>query len=155
MKIYRVNEAAEHFEVSEKTIRRWIKSGLMIGRKIDRRLLIFESDNTHLFKGTEKQTKTIPRTIPGPSAVPNTPFLFNITAGNPPELLITVEPDGTVIIHKEGSAPEAARIFYKSVEIEGKTLLKHLEYWKQRALKAEKEIEEGGKKTNEIPRIIN
>jgi len=82
------------------------------------------------------------------------PFLFTIEGGNPRELILTVEEDGTVIIHKEGSEPEAAKVFYQYVEIEGKTLLEHLNQWKERALKAEEALKKiAGQYTD--PSIIN
>ena len=38
------------------------------------------------------------------------------------ERLVTIESDGTVIVHKEGSDKEAARVFYEYLQTEGKTL---------------------------------
>ena len=41
---------------------------------------------------------------------------------NPEERLVSIAVDGTVTYYKEGAAPEAARIFYESLQIEGRTL---------------------------------
>ena len=38
------------------------------------------------------------------------------------EQIVTIEADGTVVIHKEGGDKEAAKLFYEALEIEGKTL---------------------------------
>jgi len=46
------------------------------------------------------------------------------------EMVVGIKPDGTVVIAKEGAAPEAARIFYMALEIEGLNLygkIGHLE----------------------------
>ena len=41
--------------------------------------------------------------------------------------LVTIAHDGTVTIHEEGAEEEAARVFYRSLEFEGKTLYKRIE----------------------------
>jgi hypothetical protein len=52
------------------------------------------------------------------------------------EPLITLKPDGTVVIHKEGADKEAAKVFYETLQIYGKSLHQEIE-----RLRAEKEIE--------------
>ena len=39
------------------------------------------------------------------------------------EELVRIEPDGTVVISKEGADKEAARIFYESLQIQGKNVI--------------------------------
>jgi len=47
---------------------------------------------------------------------------FLLEVSNVNEKLVTIERDGTVIIHKEGNDKKAAKLFYESLMIEGKTL---------------------------------
>ena len=44
LSILTVPQTAEHLQVSEKTIRRWIKSGDLIAHRLGRQLRISESD---------------------------------------------------------------------------------------------------------------
>lgn len=45
-----------------------------------------------------------------------------LICGGTHEPLVTIKPDGTVVIHKEGADRDAAVGFYRCLEIEGKTL---------------------------------
>lgn len=54
----------------------------------------------------------------------NPSYLLEISDGTEP--LVTIKPDGTVVIHKEGSAPQAAKLFYEALQIEGKTLFERI-----------------------------
>ena len=52
-------------------------------------------------------------------------FIIDISNGD--EQLVSIKPDGTVIIHKEGADKEAAKKFYESLEFEGKSLFARIE----------------------------
>lgn len=50
-------------------------------------------------------------------------YLVKIRTEKNGDPIVTIKMDGTVIIHKEGSDKEAAKIFYDSLQVEGRTLL--------------------------------
>ena len=41
--------------------------------------------------------------------------------------LVTIKPDGTVIVHEYGSEPEAAKIFWDAIQLYGKTFLQQIQ----------------------------
>lgn len=47
-------------------------------------------------------------------------------AGEANEPLVTIGPDGTVTIHKLGSAPEAARVFWDAIHVHGVSLFNRI-----------------------------
>jgi len=59
----------------------------------------------------------------------NPSYLLEISDGTEP--LVTIKPNGTVVIHKEGSAPQAAKLFYEALQIEGKTLFGRIDELKK------------------------
>ena len=50
-----------------------------------------------------------------------------LTIGLPGEPLVTIEADGTVFVHSEGSDKAAAKAFYDALQIEGQTLFQRIE----------------------------
>lgn len=52
-------------------------------------------------------------------------YCMQIKQNNEP--LVTIQEDGTVVIHKEGAVKEAAKVFYDSFAFEGKTLRQQIE----------------------------
>ena len=48
------------------------------------------------------------------------PYLLELNDAGAP--LVTIKPDGTVVVHREGADREAARVFYEALQMEGKTL---------------------------------
>lgn len=50
---------------------------------------------------------------------PEPQFLLQIFSAEP---LVSIKPDGTVVIHQEGGDKEAAKKFYEALELEGRTL---------------------------------
>ena len=46
--------------------------------------------------------------------------------GSDAEPIVTIASDGTVTVHKEGGDQEAARLFYESLQFEGRTLLQKI-----------------------------
>lgn len=58
--------------------------------------------------------------------IPPAQHVLMMLCGPANEKIVTVRPDGTVEIHKEGSAPEAAKIFWNAIQYEGQTLAQQL-----------------------------
>jgi hypothetical protein len=73
------------------------------------------------------------------------PHFLTINAGSP-EPIVTISPDGTVTVHKAGSEPEAARIFWEAVGMHHQTVVEERDRLKRRVEELEsmfaEEIEE-------------
>ena len=68
-------------------------------------------------------------------------FLIQMQQENEP--LVTIKSDATVVIHKYGNDKKAAKKFWESLQIEGKTLIQTIEDLKKeiKLLKGEKQNE--------------
>ena len=53
--------------------------------------------------------------------------------------LVRIEPDGTVIISEYGADKKAAKVFYESLQIEGKTLFQKIKDLEEQLKKCQKE----------------
>ncbi|MCK9324169.1 MAG: hypothetical protein M0P69_01595 [Bacteroidales bacterium] len=51
-------------------------------------------------------------------------YLLETSMDNEP--IVTIAPDGTVTVHKEGGDKEAARAFYECLQFEGRTLFQKI-----------------------------
>ncbi len=54
------------------------------------------------------------------------PMLVEFYGGDTCKPIVTVKPDGTVVIHEYGDDKEAAKIFWGSLEFYGKGLLQRI-----------------------------
>lgn len=66
----------------------------------------------------------------GDNFIMPTPNFLTINGGS--GQIVTIGPDGTVTINKEGSAPEVARIFWEAVSMHHKTVIAERDRLKQR-----------------------
>jgi len=59
------------------------------------------------------------------------PYFLTINAGSQ-EPIVTISQDGTVTVHKAGSEPEAARIFWEAVGMHHQTVIEERDRLKRR-----------------------
>lgn len=69
---------------------------------------------------------------PGPTFPFCKPSDVLLTIGQDSEPVVSIMADATVVIHKEGGDKEAAKMFYETLEFEGKTLLARIQYLEDR-----------------------
>jgi len=67
---------------------------------------------------------------------------FAIAASNFADPLVTIAPDGTVTVHKEGTAPAAAELFWGAVRNQGQTFTQALDVALYAAVNAERALED-------------